>query len=231
MKKFFLSSYTLGLFRECPRCFWFHMVRGYNFKRPQPPTSTLPSGMDNLIKKYFDRYRKENLLPPEISNTLKGRLVEEEIIQKWRNWKTGLEFVDNDGSKFIGALDDCLVFEEAYIPLDYKTRGHELKENSHTYYILQMSCYNFLLAKNGYKVSNLAYLIFYIPTGLESNGLVRFDVKIKKVETFSLEKTYGIFSDALSVLASGEPPSQSESCKFCDWAEKTCQKQTQLKLF
>ena len=45
-KKFFVSPSTLNLFLECPRCFWFRVVKGEGFRRPEQPSSTLPRKMD-----------------------------------------------------------------------------------------------------------------------------------------------------------------------------------------
>jgi len=232
MKNFFLSPHTLSLFLECPRCFWYHIVEGEPFRRPETPSSTLPRGMDSLIKKYFDKYRRKKLLPPEISSVVKGTLVEEETIKKWRNWRTGLEFVDKDGSRLFGALDECIVCDGIYIPMDYKTRGYSLKEDSTSYYLLQMSCYNFLLDRNGYKVCDHAYLVFYIPSELQDKGVVQFNIEVKDTKTFPLKKVYSIFREALKVLSLKEPPQMQNNCKFCSWALRvTNRQQAQLRFF
>jgi len=232
VKEFFLSPYTLTIFLDCPRCFWFHVIKGQDYRRPEVPTSTLPRGMDSLIKKYFDQYRKNNLLPPEISGVVKGKLVDKEVIEKWRYWKTGLAFIDSDGSKLFGVLDECLVSNGVYTPVDYKTRGFSLKEDSTSYYTLQMSCYCFLLRKNGYRISNYAYLVFYIPQEFQDKGVVQFNIEVKRVETLPLEKVYSIFRDALDVLALNEPPPPDRECKFCSWALRVTKGgQTQLRLF
>jgi hypothetical protein len=54
----------LSLFNECPTCLWL----GYNKKvqRPREIFPSLPSGMDLVIKKYFDQYR--GTLPPELED-------------------------------------------------------------------------------------------------------------------------------------------------------------------
>ena len=231
MRKFHLSPHTLSIFLECPRCFWFHMIKGQEFKRPSGPFPSLPSGMDNIIKKYFDSYRLKDALPPEISHNTQGKLLENSLINKWRDWRTGLEFIDEGGNKLFGALDECLVRDGAHIPIDYKTRGFALKEDSHTYYIFQMSCYNLLLHKNGYKVSNEAYLVFYVPSRFENEGVVRFNIEVRKVKTKPLEDIYRIFKNALGVLSLKEPPTASD-CKYCNWALKVVPKdKSQLKLF
>ncbi|HDN86149.1 MAG: hypothetical protein DRP81_05080 [Candidatus Omnitrophota bacterium] len=219
MKRFVLSPNTLTLFLECPRCFWFHIIKGEDFRRPEGPSSTLPRGMDNLIKKYFDNYRKKNLLPPEIAHIENASLVDEETISRWRYWKTGLFFQDRDGSKLYGALDECLIVEGFYVPLDYKTRGFKLKEDSASYYTFQMSCYNFLLESNGYKVKDYAYLVFYVPSQVSQEGMVRFDTRVVRIKTLSSQRVYHVFKEAVDCLNLPSPPLAKE-CKFCRWAEK-----------
>ncbi|MCM8819356.1 MAG: PD-(D/E)XK nuclease family protein [Candidatus Omnitrophica bacterium] len=218
-KKFFISPTTLNLFIECPRCFWFHMVKGEGFRRPEQPVSTLPRGMDILIKKYFDKYRKVNSLPPEIKNFIEGSLVEEAIINKWRSWQTGLRFIDNNGNQLFGALDECIINNGTYIPVDYKTRGFALKDDSRSYYILQMSCYNFLLQKNNYNISDFAYLIYYVLSDLADNGEAKFSVEIYKVNTLKPQRVYEIFREAIDVLSLQEPPQPGKDCQFCNWVK------------
>jgi hypothetical protein len=231
-RKFFISPSTLNIFLDCPRCFWFHVVKGEGFRRPEQPSSTLPRKMDDLIKDYFDGYRKQNLLPPEVSGLLKGALVKQGLLDKWRSWKTGLRFVDSDGNELFGALDECLITDNVYIPVDYKTRGFELKEDSTSYYILQMSCYNFLLGKNSYPVSSYAYLLYYILADLGKAGLAKFKIELRRVETFPLDKVYRIFRDAIDVLSAAAPPQPHKECSFCNWAQRvTNLDKEQLKLF
>ncbi|UCG35664.1 MAG: PD-(D/E)XK nuclease family protein [Candidatus Omnitrophota bacterium] len=231
-KKFLLSPYTLNIFLDCPRCFWFHVIKGKEFRRPEPPTSSLPVGMDNIIKSYFDQYRKINSLPPEVSSTLKGKLIEQSLIKDWRFWKTGLKFTDTDGQTLCGALDECLISEGLYIPVDYKTRGFDLKEDSHSYYIFQMSCYNFLIKKNNYPVSDYAYLIFYISQAIKGEGLVKFKIEVKKINTLKPDKVYETFRKALETLELKEPPPASKDCQFCLWAQRIIEShKKQLRLF
>ena len=102
-----LSPSTLGLFKECPRCFWLHIKK--NHKRPQGPFPSLPSGMDTVIKNYFDKYR--GALPPELEGKVDGVLFNDlKTLENWRNWKRGLVALDEKSKiELVGALDDCLV--------------------------------------------------------------------------------------------------------------------------
>ena len=51
-----LSASTLKLYLECPRCFWLHLNK--RIERPRGPFPSLPSGMDRVLKGYFETYRK-----------------------------------------------------------------------------------------------------------------------------------------------------------------------------
>lgn len=85
-KTIYLSPSKLTLFEECPLCFWLYMVKG--IRRPEGPSSTLPRGMDNLIKEYFDRYRKIGEMPPEIKGKVQGKLLEDqELLNEWENYQ------------------------------------------------------------------------------------------------------------------------------------------------
>jgi len=92
----------LNLFKECSRCFWLH----YNerVKRPRGIFPSLPGGMDLVIKKYFDEYRGS--LPPELEGKIKGVLMPDvNLMNKWRNWRTGLEYEDKElNAVLFGAL-------------------------------------------------------------------------------------------------------------------------------
>jgi CRISPR/Cas system-associated exonuclease Cas4 (RecB family) len=211
---YFLSPSSLNLFLECPRCFWLYLKR--KISRPQGPVSTLPRGMDGLIKGYFDKYRRLGKLPPEIEGRVKAKLVEQPIIDKWRNWRIGLKY-EQAGLTLGGALDECFMEDKIYIPVDYKTRGYPLKENSAGYYQNQLDIYALLLERNGFKTSGFAYLVFYILQSLSDNGQAKFDIQLIRLNT-DAQRAYGIFRDAGELLKQDSPPKRSAKCAFCSWA-------------
>jgi len=215
-----LSPSTLNLFLECPRCFWLHIKE--NIHRPRGVFPSLPSGMDNVIKEYFDKYRAKGKLPPEIEGKVKGKLVaDKELLNKWRNWQTGLEYRDEElNAALFGALDDCLIDGDRYIPLDYKTRGFAPQDGaSEKYYQNQLDCYALLLDKNGYPVQNFAYLIYYYPREVKESGQVSFNVKPIKIQT-SPARALKTFQNAINLLKSEIPPRHSD-CEYCSWETDT----------
>lgn len=213
----YLSPTKLNLFQECPLCFWLSVIK--KIPRPETPTSTLPRGMDDLIKKYFDRYRKLGKLPPEIEGKVQGKLLpDQKLLNEWRKISKNSQphfFDKNLNACLFGGLDECFLDGNYYIPVDYKTRGFNLKENSLSYYQTQLDCYTFLLEANGYKHLSFGYLIYYIPTEVKEKGQVKFSVEPYKIETNS-QRGYQIFKEAVECLK-GPKPQAHRDCKFCSW--------------
>ncbi len=213
-----LSPSTLSLYQECPRCFWLHINE--KIHRPRGIFPTLPGGMDNVIKVYFDKYREKGSLPPEIDGKVTGNLMTDaSLLSKWRDWRTGLRFYDKDRDALLrGALDDCLIDEGYYIPVDYKTRGYPpTTEDSKKFYSTQLNCYSLLLNENGYKTRDFAYLIFYYPKLVGEQGIVEFWVDTIKLET-DAETAREIFKKAIDLLKSAIPERHS-NCEYCGWLE------------
>lgn len=184
-----------------------------------------------MIKKYFDNYRGK--LPPELDGKVDGILVDDlALLNKWRNWRTGLEYYDKERDAMLfGALDDCLVIKNlklkiknySYMPLDYKTRGFPPKEGaSEVYYQHQLDAYSLLLSENGYRVGDHAYLVYYYPKEVKENGVVDFEVKPVKIDT-DIERIRKMFEGAVDLLMGDLPPEHSggangsASCEFGFW--------------
>ncbi len=216
-----LSPSKLNLFLDCPLCFWLSEVK--KIHRPEGIQSTLPRGMDILIKKYFDKYRAKNELPPELVGKVEGKPMDNlELLKKWRHWKTGLRYEDKKlNATLYGALDECFITpstgsgEMLYIPVDYKTRGFDLKEDSTKYYQTQLDCYTFFLEANGYKHPSFGYLIFYIPKEIKKEGVVRFVIEPRKIKT-NPKAGLEVFQKAVNLLHGPQPKSHSE-CKYCQY--------------
>lgn len=224
-----LSPSTLSLYKECPRCFWLQLNE--KIARPRGIFPSLPSGMDLVIKTYFDKYRGS--LPPELDGKIEGVLLDDlPLLNRWRNWRTGLEYYDKERDAILfGALDDCLVIKNVkskiknycYMPLDYKTRGFPPKEGaSEEYYQHQLDAYALLLHENGHKVGDHAYLVYYYPKGVKENGVVEFEVKPVKIQ-IDIERIRKMFVKAVDLLKGELPPHHSNgangsaSCEFGLW--------------
>jgi len=214
------SPSSLSVLKECPRCFWlsFHDV-----KRPNGIFPSLPSGMDKILKEHFDSFIGSSKLPPELAKLKNVKLFDDvNTLNIWRSNFKGISFTDSNGNVLRGAVDNILVKSKKLIVLDYKTRGFPLKDDTAAHYQDQVDIYNFLLRKNGFKTQNYAYLLFYHPNKVNSDGTVSFNTDLvkMKVDVSNAEKIWG---KALKVL-DGEIPTSSEECEFCGWGREIVQK-------
>ncbi len=226
MKPLTLSPSTISLFLDCPRCFWLHV--NMKIKRPSSPFPSLPSGMDSVLKRHFDRHRAEGSIPEELEGKFEGGLFRDaEKLKTWRDNRQGLRYSDEEsGITLMGAIDDLFVTKDGkYAPLDFKTRGFPRKENTHEYYQHQMDLYSFLLEKNSLPPADFAILVFYHPTGVDKGHNVVFDPDPVKVPV-DRKRGERIFREAAACLL-GEKPEPAKGCAFCEWAEKAGVKQRQ----
>lgn len=206
-KRITLSPSTLNIFRDCPRCFWLHINR--NIKRPRGAFPSIASGLDGVIKEYFDSYRKKATLPPLLGNKVEGRLIP--------HLPNKLFFHDNSKNVLLmGMLDECLILppDNTYVPLDHKTR-RSFPQETHPAYKLQMDVYTLLLEKNNYKTNGLAYLLYFVPGYGKLHEGIPFDVKLIEVKT-SVDRALDIFHMAIESLKGPVPPA-SENCEYCNW--------------
>ena len=210
-----LSATSLALFNECPRCFYLQVKEG--IRRPHGIPMPLYTKMDLLIKDYFDQFRSKGELPPQLEGLVEGRLFDnQELLRKWRNWRTGPTFIDEKANaKIVSALDDCLISEDNFfIPLDYKSKG-DIKEDYHVFHQNQLNIYTWLLDENGYPTKDVGYLVFFAPLKINSDSTIKFNVIPKRINT-SKEKAKEFFYKAVSLL-DGPMPSQHENCDYCRW--------------
>jgi hypothetical protein len=200
-----LSPNTLSLFAECPRCFWLKVRK--KIDRPRGPMPTIMSGLDSVIKAYYDQYRGKNELPPIVAGKIPGRLYHK--VPPW------LSMGDPEtNTKLVGKLDELLEPEPGLVaPLDHKTRGKKAEE-VHKAYQLQMDVYDLLLGSTSFKTPHQAWLIYYVPDLMEHEKF-SFSVDVKEVPT-DPERAREMFLAAAQV-ARGDKPQESPECEYCRW--------------
>ncbi len=214
MPTFKLSPSSLNLMEECPRCFWLttHKV----WKRPTGIFPSLPSGMDSILKKHFDKFMERGELPPELctrEECNKMKLFDDkEKLKIWRSNLKGISYKDKEGNELHGAVDNLLTIGKKIIVLDYKTRGFPCKEDTHEHYQHQIEIYNFLLRKNGYETEDYGFLLFYVPKEVMPTGEVIFDTTLKRMKV-DVKDAEVLCKKAL-VLLNGDCPTKS-----CEWCE------------
>jgi len=205
-----LSASTLKLFQECPRCFWLHVNK--KIERPRGPFPSLPSGIDRVLKGYFDAYRQQGRLPPLIQGKIEGRLASNALTLGFNDARTH--------ARLWGKLDDCLVLPDNRLaPLDHKTRASAPEDLSYTqkYYQFQMDVYTLLLERDGHPVSRTAYVVYYFPVEGSLHQGFPFEIAVHHIAT-NPDAAYRVFVDGCRCLE-GPLPESSEACSFCRWAE------------
>jgi hypothetical protein len=214
-----LSPTTLNLFLECPRCFWLQINK--SVRRPFTPFPSLPGGVEEKVKRYFDAFRRQGTMPPEVKGKLDGDLFPDVVLlNKWRNWRQGISFYSADlNARMMGAIDDLLVNAGVYMPLDYKSRGSAPTPDSPHYYQNQLDCYALLLERNGYKTSGVGYLVFYYPANIYNGAKIALEFTPVIIKT-NPERADATFHQAVSVLR-GPLPGSSPTCDFCKWTNLT----------
>jgi hypothetical protein len=178
--------------------------------------------MDRVIKGHFDGYRAQGVLPPELqTKDFEGVKLfgDQAKLDLWRNWQSGLEFKDGNGSVLSGALDDLLVKDGHYIPFDYKTKGTVTTEEDATkYYQNQLDCYALLLEANQMPTAGYGYLLYYSPKRVSEGGVALFELQVIKIRT-ETERARGTFRRAVALLGGEKPPS-NDTCEYCSWLAK-----------
>lgn len=211
-----ISASALGVFEECPRC--FYLDRRCKSPRPRGIYPSLPNGMDLTLKKFFDALRKTGAIVYD-----NQRLTKLPELQKWRDWRSGLTVESGKfpGSRLIGAFDDILEDEEGRLsPFDVKTKGSQPDEGyAEKYYQRQMNIYDLMLTTNGYKTTGYGYFMFWSPKEVLNassggHGTMSFNLDFFKIKT-DIEAAKKLCFDALSCLDSGYIPDASESCEYC----------------
>lgn len=198
----------LGLFEDCTRCFWLH--HNARVHRPKGIFPSLPGGMDEVLRRYYENFAGK--LPPELEGEAQGAITgNRDLIGKRLRYEDGkLQAV------LWGALDECLVDGDTYIPLDFKTRRGAPKEGaSEEYYQTQLDSYALLLQASGYQTADFAYLVYYFPEGVEAERLFRFHSEVVKL-LVDPERAKRIFERAVKTLRGPLPKHHSE-CEYCSW--------------
>jgi len=210
-----LSPSSLTLFEDCPRCFWLYIRERH--ARPSIPVAKITEGMDRVMKAYFDSFRKNGTLPPELLGKVDARLVgDQTLMEQWRSF-IGAE--END-VLFRGKLDECLVDNEGrFIPFDFKTKGDVPRQDAFKYYVTQLESYGWLLEKNGYPPSQKAYLMYVYPKAVGDNMMVDFGSELQEV-IIEPKRISDQLKSASALLAS-PIPQRHGACQFCVWVERT----------
>jgi len=219
-----LSRSKLDLFIECPRCFYLDNRLGV--KRPPGFPFNLNSAVDALLKKEFDIHRAKNQKHPLIEKYgVDAVPVAHEKLSDWRDNFTGVQYEDPETGMIItGALDDLWINSKGeYIVVDYKSTSKQekietLDKEWQNGYKRQMEFYQWLLRKNGFKVSNTGYFVYCNgDTDKEAfDAKLEFDITlIPHIGDDSWVE--GKIKEAYECLMNDKLPNPSLDCDYCTY--------------
>ena len=221
---FKLSRSKIDLFLECPRC--FYLDRRLGVGRPPGFPFALNSAVDALLKQEFDVYRVNGAKHPLIEKYgVDARPVPHKDLDKWRHNFTGVQYLHEPTNLLItGAIDDLWQNSKGeYIVVDYKATAKaeeitKLDKDWHKGYKRQMEIYQWLLRRNGYKVSDTGYFVYCNgKADRESfDGKLEFDVTLipYKGDSSWVEKT---ILDIHKCLNDGKIPEAGSDCDYCGY--------------
>ena len=189
-KPFIISRSKFSNFIDCPRCFYLDRVKG--LKEPSMPGWALNSAVDDLLKKEFDKHRKEKSPHPIMKQYgLNFIPYDHPDIDKWRqSLSSGISYLDKETNLIIkGGIDDVWydLDKEELVVVDYKAQSNNtpveteayLEGKYHQGYKRQMDIYVHILRNMDFKVSNTTY--FMVCNGEKTNAFFKNRIDFKTV--------------------------------------------------
>lgn len=218
-----LSRSKIDLFAECQKCFYIDNKLGV--KRVPPFPFSINSAIDHLLKQEFDAFRaKGEQHPLQVEYGIDARPASHKELDEWRRNFGGVTHLHvPTGFMVTGAIDDLWVNTKGeYIVVDYKATAKEeaVKELDQEWqdgYKKQMEVYQWLLRRNGLKVSDTGYFV-YCTGKMDRKAFdkkIEFDVHLIKHKGDD-SWVEGILGDIKKCL---ENPTIPESAKDCDWCK------------
>ena len=218
-----ISRYAVEKFLNCKRCFFLEQKHKV---RLQSLPFTLNNAVDNLCKNEFDFYRKKQQPHPIfIENNIDAVPFNHPSMDDWRNNRKVINYTDTINQfNFYGAVDDVLIKPNGELIIsDVKATSKKEFNWFETYkydyakgYKRQIEMYQWLFRKNGFKVSNEGFLVYF--NGLRNepmfNKQLKFELHLIRLECNDewVEET---IIKAKKLLQINDLPSASKKCSTC----------------
>ena len=223
---FKLSRSKIDLFLNCPRCFYLDRRLGVG----QPPgfPFSLNSAVDVLLKKEFDVHRAHGTAHPLMKTYgIDAIPFEHENIDEWRNALSGGVRFLHEPTNFLvtGGIDDLWVNpKKELIIVDYKATSKKeevsLDAEWQIGYKRQVEVYQWLLRRNKFKVSDMAYFVYCNGDADKKafDAKLEFNIKILpyKGSDHWIEET---LLRAKEVLVSDNLPESGPDCDYCRYRQ------------
>lgn len=216
---FRLSRSKLQLFLDCPRC--FVLDRRYGVSRPDGPMPSINITVDALMKREFDDHRAAGTRHPVMAvHGIDAVPCPHPHLHEWRNNFKGVEHVHRSGFLLAGAIDDLWQAPDGtFILAEYKALSSEMMPSTEwlpDYHRHQMEIYQWLLRKNGLRISPTGYFVFANADKAQPSlgNALRFTLKI-----LPYAGSDGWIDDALmeakEYLMQESLPASAAECDWC----------------
>ena len=225
-ERFRLSRSKIGLFTECPRCFYIDNKLGTS--RPPGFPFNLNSAVDALLKKEFDIHRAGATAHPLMEQYgLDVVPYQHKSIDTWRENFKGIDYKHpKTGFTVSGAVDDVWVNPKGELHIvDYKSTSKDekieaLDQEWHDGYKQQMEVYQWLFRRNGFTVSDTGYFV-YANAGKDKkafDGMLEFEITLiaHKGDDSWVEPSILKIKECLD---SPTLPAVGEGCDYCVYRE------------
>lgn len=212
---------------ECARCFYIDNKLGT--ARPPGFPFNLNSAVDALLKKELDAHRAAGTQHPLAKEYgLDAKPFNHEKMDEWRNaLSQGVKYVHPEtGLTVRGGVDDIWVNSDGeLIVIDYKAtskdgRIESLDEEWHRGYKRQIEVYQWLLRKNGFKVSDVGYWFYANATKDREafDGQLDFELTLVPYKG-NTDWVDGVLIDLKACLDSDALPRPGADCDYCTYRE------------
>jgi CRISPR/Cas system-associated exonuclease Cas4 (RecB family) len=224
---FKLSRSKIDLFIECPRC--FYLDRRLGVSRPQGFPFNLNSAVDLLLKKEFDKHRKDKTSHPYmLENDIKAIPFYHPEMDTWRENFVGAQFLDEVNNFLItGAIDDIWIGTEGedkdkLIIVDYKATSKDgevgLDDEWQDGYKRQMEIYQWLFRKLGFEVSSRGYFVYANGDRSVESFDNKLEFKIKVIPYVGkTDWIEGVLSNIKKCLEDDRIPKEKDTCDYCKY--------------
>jgi hypothetical protein len=221
---YIVSRSGIGLFMECPRCFYIDKCLGIG--RPDTPGFSLNVAVDALLKKEFDAHRAKGTAHPLMkAYGLDAIPYANDRLEEWRDsLRRGVKYHHEASNLIIrGGIDDIWVNPKGELLIvDYKATSKKDEVNLDGYYQQnykrQMEVYQWLFRKNGFKVSPIGYFVYCNGDADKEafDGKLEFDIKLIAYEgdDFWIEDVVVALGKC---LRSEKLPKSDPNCHYCGY--------------
>ncbi len=225
-KPFKLSRSKVDNYVSCKRCFYIDRRLGVG--HPPGFPFNINSAVDELLKKEFDQYREAGK-PHPYMETVDRNLIpyKDDRLDEWRENFKGVQYHHEETNLiFTGAVDDLWFDTDTneVVVVDYKATAKNsevtIDADWQQGYRRQMDFYQWLLRKNGLKVSNIGYFVYCNGDKQKSS----FDQKVHfHVSVLEYKGDENWIEDTIleikKLLDQDGIPNYSDDCNYCTYIQ------------